>query len=409
MSGGHGPPPLPRSASSPNQRAVNEPSSSGVNRLPLPPPPQASRDREPSATNGLPPLAAPLPPMRRKTPSVNGIEAPVPTDEGFMSTPQKMSLANIALALRDEQLQAKVVHYRADLQTSPELDAITAGVIAELKALQGAAGAARAAQMPPQVDRSQLEIELIQSLKVMLGRIFRPDMVSSVVQRKLAEASKRFARIFFESELHDRLRGSTTEHKTMRFAEQALYRALSKQEAQIFEQLGEYEYESPDVKAAARERLESILREMRNAFLSRTTPELNALVRFLNEVLTLFFLREMPPILGEIAWAVVKEARLADAGMGAGYKLAASTFPRFRMAFEKHFLERLVPFVEDEMLKLVREQKGRFRQETIRFVADPQIFSDVCELVCDAVYDALYNDGFLDLPTDWRARLAASG
>jgi len=25
--------------------------------------------------------------------------------------------------------------------------------------------------------------------------------------------------------------------------------------------------------------------------------------------------------------------------------------------------------------------------------------------VCDAVYDFLYNDGFLDLPADWRARL----
>ena len=61
------------------------------------------------------------------------------------------------------------------------------------------------------------------------------------------------------------------------------------------------------------------------------------------------------------------------------------------------------------MLKRVRERQGRFRAETIRFVADPQIFSDVCELVCDAVYDALYSDGFLDLPTDWRARLAAAG
>jgi len=28
--------------------------------------------------------------------------------------------------------------------------------------------------------------------------------------------------------------------------------------------------------------------------------------------------------------------------------------------------------------------------------------------VCDAVYDFLYNDGFLDLPADWRARLATA-
>jgi hypothetical protein len=39
-------------------------------------------------------------------------------------------------------------------------------------------------------------------------------------------------------------------------------------------------------------------------------------------------------------------------------------------------------------------------------VADPHIFSDVCELICEATYDSLYNEGFLDLPPDWRARLA---
>ena len=34
---------------------------------------------------------------------------------------------------------------------------------------------------------------------------------------------------------------------------------------------------------------------------------------------------------------------------------------------------------------------------------------NVCEVICDSVYDMLYNDGFLDLPTDWRARLSAEG
>jgi hypothetical protein len=58
------------------------------------------------------------------------------------------------------------------------------------------------------------------------------------------------------------------------------------------------------------------------------------------------------------------------------------------------------------MLERVRKGEQEFRQETIRLVADPLIFSDVCEVVCDAVYDMLYNDGFLDLPNDWRARLS---
>ena len=57
-------------------------------------------------------------------------------------------------------------------------------------------------------------------------------------------------------------------------------------------------------------------------------------------------------------------------------------------------------------VRRVRETEGKFRVETIRFVADPQIFSDVCELICDAAYDFLYNEGFLDLPGDWRQKLA---
>ena len=40
-------------------------------------------------------------------------------------------------------------------------------------------------------------------------------------------------------------------------------------------------------------------------------------------------------------------------------------------------------------------------------LADPAIFSEVCAVICDAVYDMLYNDGFLDLPSDWRRRLVA--
>jgi DNA-directed RNA polymerase specialized sigma54-like protein len=51
----------------------------------------------------------------------------------------------------------------------------------------------------------------------------------------------------------------------------------------------------------------------------------------------------------------VKEARLADSKMRAGYKLSAEAFPKFRHAFEKRFLQRLVPFSADEMLKRVQQ------------------------------------------------------
>lgn len=333
--------------------------------------------------------------------------APVPTAEGFMSTAAKMSLADIALALRDEQVEAHVVHYKAELATSPELDAITAKVIEELQSLQAAA---RSQASPPssqtERDRAQLEIELIRTLKEMLARTFRPGKLATVIERKLGEASKRFARVFFESELHEKLRGKSEEQKVMRFPEQALFHAFVRAEPVLLADLDKLPYASPKVKERAKEHVASLIKEFRNDFLSRTTPELNTLVKYLNEVLTKFFTEELPPMLGELAWEVVKEARLADATSGAGYKISASAFPTFRRAFEKRFLMRVVPYTEDEMLRKVRDTMGQFRSETIRFVADPEIFSGLCEVVCDAVYDVLYNDGFLDLPNDWRARIS---
>jgi hypothetical protein len=323
-----------------------------------------------------------------------------------------MSLADFALALRDEQLQAKVVHYKADLETSPELDAVTNSVIAELQALQQqraathAGGAAPAA--PPSTDRGTLEIELIGTLKQMLSRIFRPGELSSPVERKMVEASKRFARLFFESELCERIRGNAGEHKMMRYGVQALYHVLARNHDFLVRQLDTFEYQSPEELGDAKARLEDITKELRNAFLSATTPELNALTKYLIEGLKQFFIEELPPEIGELAWEVVKEARLADSRARAGYKIGPDAFPRFRAAFERKFLQRLVGHVEDRLLEQVRSKGTEFRAETLRFVSDPQIFTDVCELVCDAVYDYLYNDGFLDLPTDWRARLGAA-
>jgi hypothetical protein len=325
-----------------------------------------------------------------------------------MSTRAKLSLADMALALRDEQLQARIVHYKADLETSPELDAITAQVVAELQKLQKAAGAG-SLPAAAQADRSQIEIELIGNLKTLLGRLFRGDKLASTIERKLGEVSKRFARLFFASELHDKMAGGSAEAKTMRYAEQAIFHALSSAEPVIAEKLGSFTYATPEVQERAREVLEDLIKEYRNEFLGRTTPELNILVKILNDVLHEFFTVELPPFIGETAWEVVREARLADSNIRAGYKVSADAFPAFRQSFEKNFLQRLVAFAADAMLKAVREREDKFRAETIRFVAEPQIFTDVCELICDAVYDFLYNDGFLDLPADWRARLSAGG
>src|SRR5260370_15762883 len=122
-----------------------------------------------------------------------------------MSTRAKMSLADVALQLRDDQLRARIVHYKADLETSPELDAVTAKVVADLQALQNAAGVRAVGAPQPAVDRAQIEIELIASLKLMLSRLFRAGDLSTVLARKVGEASKRFALVFFESELCERI------------------------------------------------------------------------------------------------------------------------------------------------------------------------------------------------------------
>jgi hypothetical protein len=345
-------------------------------------------------------------PKSKRGSVVDGMELPVPSPEGFMSTAAKMSLADIALALREEQVEAKVVKYKEELPTSPELDAVTEALVREFTQIQKHKKSS-GHSVAPAYDRTQLEIELIQSLKEMLARIFRPGKLATFCERKLAEVSKRFARRFFESELHDKLReGDGEVLKTMRFASQALFHVLSRHEDSVTQALEAFDYDNDEVFERAKAQYGAFLKEMRNDFLSRTTPELNELVRVLNDVLTRFFTEELPQDVGELAWEVVKEAKLAELEHAQqGYKLSRDLFGRFRQAFDRRFLQRLVPFAEEEMLKRVRAAKTPFREDTIRFVADPFIFSETCEIICDSIYDMLYNDGFLDLPADWRVRL----
>lgn len=329
--------------------------------------------------------------------------APKPSLDGFMSDEAKLDLAAIALALRDEQLSAKVIHYKAELETSPELDAITDQVVRELEDLQRAA--ARKSIAPPG-DRGGVERDLIENLEAMLARIFRRERIATHVQRRLVKVGKRFARVFFESELHDRIRGSKRDPKVMRFADQALFHVLSRNRDYLVRQIDSYEHDSRETRDAAVRALDKRISDVRNDFLARTTPELNRLVQFLDESMRAFCLDAMPRELAALSREVVHDAHLAEARTTPTYKLSASAFPKFRKAFERRFVQRLVPFVEEEMLRRIRESDVEFRTETLRFVSDPQIFSDTCEVLCDAVYDILYSDGFLDLPDNWREHLA---
>ncbi len=322
-----------------------------------------------------------------------------------MSAEQKLSLADIAMALRDEQIEAKVVHYRSDVETSEELDAITAQVIRELQALQRAAVRHKSTQTVTPAARELRETELIHTMRAMLDKIFRTDRVAVLFERQMPQISKRFARVFFQSELHERIRGGVGEAKAMRHADQALFHALSRAEGAILRELEGFEYPSAEVLEQAKNGLQRTLRELRDGHLARSTPELNDLLLMLTSVLRDFLMVEMPRQMEEVVRRVVRDSLLSEAISGAGYKISSSQFGRFRQAFERVFFKTFVPYACEEMLSRTRTRKQKLRAETQSFLTEPRIYAVVCDAICDATYEHLYNDGFLDLPADWRVAM----
>lgn len=330
---------------------------------------------------------------------------PRPNAQGHMSVEQKLSLADIAMALRDEQIEAKVVHYRSDVETSEELDAITAQVIRELQALQRAAVRHKSTQTVTPAAREVRERELTETLRAMLDKVFRKDRVAVLFERQMSTISKRFARLFFQSELHERIRGGVGEAKAMRHSDQALFHALSRAESAVMRELQSFEYPNPEVLEQAKTSFQRTLRELRDGHLARSTPELNELLNMLTSVLRDFLMVEMPAQLDEVVGRVVRESLVAETLSGAGYKISSSQFGRFRQSFERVFFKTFVPYACEEMLARTRGRQQKLRAETQSFLAEPRIYAVVCDAVCDATYEHLYNDGFLDLPADWRVAM----
>src|SRR5690349_24923788 len=78
------------------------------------------------------------PPARRPPPPPSRARATAGGDREAMTQGEKDALTMRALGLLNEQVQARIVHYKGDLETSPELDAITAQVVSQLKEMQAA-------------------------------------------------------------------------------------------------------------------------------------------------------------------------------------------------------------------------------------------------------------------------------
>ena len=312
-----------------------------------------------------------------------------------MSQAIKDQICEMALGILEEQVQARIIHYRADLETNPELDAITAQVVASLKELQ------QTTVHSQPVSKESIRERHVELLSGLLERLFRPGAPSLLVEKRLKEVHKKLARLFFRSELHEKTRGKDGQAKVIQHGEQAIFYLLARYDNRLKAELSGFDYASPEVKEYAFELLAKVSKDMQDAFLARRSSELKRIVSVFQAVLVDFFGSQLARTAGELAREVVVQSGSFE-GRAYSYKITSDAFPRFRAAFERRLMVRLVGFSEDQLLARLADTAGSEREETAQFVTDPRIFSMIVGEVSEAVYEHLCNEGFLDLPRDWR-------
>lgn len=315
-----------------------------------------------------------------------------------MSDHEKERLTFQALGLLNEQVQARIVHYKGELETSPELDAITAQVVAQIKGMQAVLGGGAAAGVPA----DELEEQQAKTMSRLLGRLLAVD--GNFATQNLKTIGRRIAKLFFESELHEKTRGD--KDKTIHHAEQGVYYVLNRYKNRLRAELDGFEYSSTDVKQGTLELLAKLERDLQVGFLSRRSPELNRVMHIHSGVLLEFLQKHLPPRLDPMCRATLRAAHTGRTPGAVNYKILSTQFPDFRANWERLFMEQMVNFCGDELLSRLVNSEEAFMEETIRFFTDPHLFSDTAEVICDGIYDFLCLEGFLDLPVDWRVKLA---
>jgi hypothetical protein len=315
-----------------------------------------------------------------------------------MSDGQKEALAIQALGLLNEQVQARIVHYKAELETSPELDAITAQVVAQLRAMQAAVADVGGQKTPEEMEEQQTR-----ALAQLLPRFFSAQ--TNFATRILKPIGKRIAKLFFESELHEKSKGD--KDKVIFHAEQGVYYVLTRYKHRLRAELEGFEFTSPEVQSATLELLEKTERELQLAFLSRRSPELNRVMTIYTSVLSDFVQKHLPPRLEQMGKVTVRVAKSARRPSSVAYKVLSDAFGDFRAEWERLFMQQMVFFCGDELLERLNQSSEEFQEETVKFFTDPHIFSETCEIVCEQLYDFLCLEGFLDLPVDWRVSMNA--
>ena len=349
---------------------------------------------DPSAPK-TPPRRPPPPPSRARPATGGRTEGA----EG-LSQVDKDSLALRALGLLNEQVQARIVHYKGDLETSPELDAITAQVVAQLREMQAALSVNGPTSEPP----DSMETRHVATLTELLGRVCSDGERGNLITQNLKPIGRRVAKLFFESELHEKTKGD--KDKTIRYAEQGVYYVLSRYKNRIRTELEGFDYATEDVKEATLELLAKTERELQVAFLSRRSPELNRVMTIFTTVLVDFFQKHLPARLGQMAKITIRNAQTARQPNSVAYKVLPDRFQAFRVEWERLLMQQMVNFCGDELMAALVPEGNDVHEETVRFFTDPHVYSETCEVVCNALYDYLCLEGFLDLPVDWRVKIS---
>jgi hypothetical protein len=316
-----------------------------------------------------------------------------------MSAGQKEALTLQAFGLLQEQVQARVVHYKGELETNAELDAITAEVVAQLKQMQEAAAAHAGAKETPDA----IEAAQVASLTALLGKVFSCE--SQFTSRMLKPLGRRVAKLFFESELHEKSKGDR--EKRIHHSEQGVYYLLVRYKNRLRAELEGFEFATEEIKQSSLELLAKTERDLQVAFLSRRSPELNQVMSVYAAVVSDFLRNYLPSRLEPMARNTIRAARTARRPNSVSYKILADAFADFRKEWERVFMEQMVNSCSDDLTTRLTEGGEAFRDETLRFFADPHVYSDSASVVCHELYDFLCLEGFLDLPVDFRVEGAA--
>jgi hypothetical protein len=248
-----------------------------------------------------------------------------------------------------------------------------------------------------------MEEQQTRALAMLLSRFFSAQ--TNFAARILKPIGKRIAKLFFESELHEKSKGD--KDKTIGHAEQGVYYVLSRYKNRLRAELEGFEFSSPEVREATLALLAKTERDLQVAFLSRRSPELNRVMTIYTAVLGDFLQKHLPPRLEQMGKVTIRVSKAARRPSSVAYKVLADAFADFRAEWERLFMQQMVFFCGDELLERLTLGDEQFQEETVKFFTDPHVFSETCQVVCEQLYDFLCLEGFLDLPVDWRVSLNA--